>query len=64
MFMKFEEFRDNRNRTMDAVPTNRTSKIPCSHNTYQYKAITSRSRQLLMMGTRLPKHVEQLLEEK
>jgi len=26
----------------------------CSHGTYQHKAITSCSRQLLMMGTRLP----------
>ena len=26
----------------------------CSHGTYQHKAITSRSRQLLMMGTWLP----------
>jgi len=27
---------------------------PCSHCTYQHEAITSRSRQLLMMGTWLP----------
>ena len=29
----------------------------CSHGTYQHKAITSRSRQLLMMGTRLPRNM-------
>ena len=39
---------------MDALPTNRTSQPSCSHGTYQQKAITSRSRQLLMMGTWLP----------
>ena len=40
---------------MDALPTNRTWQPSCSHGTYQHKAITSRSRQLLMMGTWLPK---------
>ena len=39
---------------MDALPTNRTWPPSCSHDTYQHKAITSRSRQLLMMGTWLP----------
>ena len=37
-----------------ALPTNRTWPPPCSHGTYQHKAITLRSRQLLMMGTWLP----------
>ena len=36
---------------MDALPTNRTWPPSCSHGTYQHKAITPRSRQLLMMGT-------------
>jgi len=40
--------------SMDALPTNRSCPPSCSHGTYQHKAITSRSRQLLMMGTRLP----------
>jgi len=31
--------------------TNRSSQPPYSHGTYQHEAITSRSRQLLMMGT-------------
>ena len=39
---------------MDALPANRTWPPPYSHGTYQHKAITSRSRQLLMMGTWLP----------
>ena len=39
---------------MDALPTNRTWPPSFSHGTYQHKAITSRSRQLLMMGTWLP----------
>ena len=39
---------------MDALTTNRTWQPSCSHGTYQHKAITSRSRQLLMMGTWLP----------
>ena len=39
---------------MDALPTNRTWPPSCSHGTYQHKVITSRSRQLLMMGTWLP----------
>ena len=39
---------------MDALPTNRSWPPPCSHGTHQHKAITSRSRQLLMMGTWLP----------
>jgi len=42
------------NPSMDALPTNRTWPPSCSHGTYQHKAITSRSRQLLMMGTWLP----------
>ena len=33
---------------------NRTWPPSCSHGTYQHKAITSRSRLLLMMGTWLP----------
>jgi len=40
--------------SMDALPANRTYQSPCSHGTYQHEAIISRSRQLLMMGTRLP----------
>ena len=40
--------------SMDALPANRTWPPSCSHGTYQHKAITSRSRQLLMMGTWLP----------
>ena len=40
--------------SMDALPTNRTWPPSRSHCTYQHKAITSRSRQLLMMGTWLP----------
>ena len=41
-------------RDMFALPTNRTWPPSCSHGTYQHKAITSRSRQFLMMGTWLP----------
>ena len=41
-------------RPLDALPTNRTWPPSCSHGTYQHKAVTSRSRQLLMMGTWLP----------
>ena len=33
---------------------NRFWQPPCSHGTYQHEGITSRSRQLLMMGTWLP----------
>ena len=40
--------------SMDALPANRTWQPPCSHGTYQHEAITSHSRQLLMMGTWLP----------
>ena len=40
--------------SMDAPTTNRTWPPSCSHGTYQHEAITSRSRQLLMMGTWLP----------
>ena len=40
--------------SMDSLPANRTWQPPCSHGTYQHEAITSRSRQLLMMGTWLP----------
>ena len=36
--------------SMDALPTN----LPTYQPTYQHKAITSRSRQLLMIGTWLP----------
>ena len=39
---------------MDALPTNRTWPPSCRHGTYQHMAITSRSRQLLMVGTWLP----------
>ena len=39
---------------MDALPTKRTWPPSCSHGTYQHEAITSRSRQLLMIGTWLP----------
>jgi hypothetical protein len=42
------------NPSMDALPANRTWPPSCSHGTYQHEAITSRSRQLLMMGTWLP----------
>ena len=42
------------NPSMDALPANRTWQPSCSHGTYQHEAITSRSRQLLMMGTWLP----------
>ena len=40
--------------SMDALPANRSRPPSCSHGTYQHEAITSRSRQLLMMGTWLP----------
>ena len=40
--------------SMDALPANRSWPPSCGHGTYQHKAITSRSRQLLMMGTWLP----------
>jgi len=39
---------------MDALPANRTGPPSCSHGTCQHNAITSRSRQFLMMGTWLP----------
>jgi len=39
---------------MDALPTNRTWQPSRNHGTYQHEAITSRSRQLLLMGTWLP----------
>jgi len=39
---------------MDALPANRTWQPFCSHGTYQHEAITSHSRQLLMVGTWLP----------
>ena len=39
---------------MDALSANRSWQPSCSHGTYQHEAITSRSRQLLMMGTWLP----------
>jgi hypothetical protein len=42
------------NLSMDALPTNRSLPPSCGHGTYQHKAITSRSRQLLTMGTWLP----------
>ena len=42
------------NPSMDALPGNRTWQPSRSHGTYQHEAITSRSRQLLMMGTWLP----------
>ena len=42
------------NTSMEALYTNRTWPPSCSHGTYQHKAISSRSRQLLMMGTWLP----------
>jgi len=41
-------------RPLDALPANRSLQPPCNHGTYQHKAITSRSRQFLMMGTWLP----------
>ena len=41
-------------RPMDALPANRSWQPSCSHGTYQHETITSRSRQLLMMGTWLP----------
>ena len=45
--------------SMDALPWSHylptgLDNLPCSHGTYQHEAITSRSRQLLMMGTWLP----------
>ena len=40
--------------SMDALPANRSWQPSCSHGTYQHEVITSRSRQLLMMGTWLP----------
>ena len=40
--------------SMVALPANRSWQPSCSHGTYQHEAITSRSRQLLMMGTWLP----------
>ena len=42
------------NPSMDALTANRSWQPSCSHGTYQHKAITSRSRQLLMVGTWLP----------
>ena len=39
---------------MDALPAKRSLQPSCSHGTYKHEAITSRSRQLLMMGTWLP----------
>ena len=42
------------NPSMDSLPANQTWQPPCSHGTYQHEAITSRSIQLLMMGTCLP----------
>ena len=41
-------------RPSDALPANRSWQPSCSHGTFQHEAITSRSRQLLMMGTWLP----------
>jgi len=41
--------------SMDALPANRSWQPSCSHGTYQHETITSRSQQLLMMGTWLPK---------
>jgi len=40
--------------SMDSLPPNRSWQPSCSHGTYQHEAITSRSRQILMMGTWLP----------
>jgi hypothetical protein len=42
------------NPSMDALTANRSWQPSCSHDTYQHETITSRSRQLLMMGTWLP----------
>ena len=42
------------NPSMEALPAKRTWPPSCSHGTYQHEAIASRSRQLLMMGIRLP----------
>ena len=39
------------NSSMDALPANRSWQPSRKHGTYQHEAITSRSRQLLMMGT-------------
>ena len=39
---------------MDALPANRSWPPSCSHGIYQHEAITTRSRQLLMMSTWLP----------
>jgi len=40
--------------SMDTLPADRSWQPSCSHSTYQHEAITSRNRQLLMMGTWLP----------
>ena len=40
--------------SMEALPANRSWQPSRSHGTYQHEAITSRSGQLLMMGTWLP----------
>ena len=37
--------------SMDALPANWTWQPPCSHGPYQHEVITSRTSQLLMMGT-------------
>jgi hypothetical protein len=42
------------NPSMGALPANRSWQPSCSHSTYQHRAITSHSRQLLLMGTWLP----------
>ena len=42
------------NPSMDELPANRSWQPSCSHGTYQHEAVTSRSRQLLMMDTWLP----------
>ena len=42
------------NPSTDALPANQSWQRSWSHDTYQHEAITSRSRQLLMMGTWSP----------
>ena len=49
---------------MDALPANRSWQPSRSHGTYQHETITSRSRQLLMMGTWLPETCWAIVEEK
>ena len=49
-FLSFTIYMQDFFSPSDALPANRTWPPSCSHGTYQHEAITSRSRQLLMMG--------------